>query len=359
MVLTDLIARMRRTSRSSPSTPAACTPKPTACCSRRRSTTSVRIRVCLSRAARRSRPTWPSMASTASTTASDSARPAATCARSSRCSARWPASAPGSPACAARRRSPAATCRQQEFDAANDLVKFNPLADWGEREVWAYIRAIGVPYNALHDRGFPSIGCEPCTRAVAAGRGRARRPLVVGKPRQRRNAGCTGAVRRSAEANASAASVKSRSDGRARPRRNGMRSASRQAQRRAHEEHAGDRCAETRGLEAPDSRPAAPGSTISTGWNPRPSTSCARWPASAPTRSLLFSGGKDSICLLRLAEKAFRPGRFPFPLLHIDTGHNYPEVIEFRDRRAAATRRAPDRALGGGLDGARHGACCK
>ena len=50
---------------------------------------------------------------------------------------------------------------------------------------------------------------------------------------------------------------------------------------------------------------------------------------------LFFSGGKDSIVLLRLAEKAFRPGRFPFPLLHIDTGHNYAEVIEFRDRRAA------------------------
>jgi sulfate adenylyltransferase subunit 2 len=50
---------------------------------------------------------------------------------------------------------------------------------------------------------------------------------------------------------------------------------------------------------------------------------------------LLFSGGKDSICLLRIAEKAFRPGRFPFPLLHIDTGHNYPEVIDFRDSRAA------------------------
>jgi len=49
---------------------------------------------------------------------------------------------------------------------------------------------------------------------------------------------------------------------------------------------------------------------------------------------LLFSGGKDSLCLLRLAEKAFRPGRFPFPLLHIDTGHNYDEVIQFRDLRA-------------------------
>lgn len=50
---------------------------------------------------------------------------------------------------------------------------------------------------------------------------------------------------------------------------------------------------------------------------------------------LLFSGGKDSICMLRVAEKAFRPGKFPFPLLHIDTGHNYQEVVDFRDRRAA------------------------
>ena len=49
---------------------------------------------------------------------------------------------------------------------------------------------------------------------------------------------------------------------------------------------------------------------------------------------LLFSGGKDSICMLRVAEKAFRPGRFPFPLMHIDTGHNYREVTDFRDRRA-------------------------
>jgi sulfate adenylyltransferase subunit 2 len=50
---------------------------------------------------------------------------------------------------------------------------------------------------------------------------------------------------------------------------------------------------------------------------------------------LLFSGGKDSIVLMRLAEKAFRPGRFPFPVMHIDTGHNFPEVIEFRDRLVA------------------------
>jgi len=57
---------------------------------------------------------------------------------------------------------------------------------------------------------------------------------------------------------------------------------------------------------------------------------------------LFFSGGKDSIVLLRLAEKAFRPARFPFPLLHVDTGHNFPEVIEFRDRN---TRELDERLI--------------
>jgi sulfate adenylyltransferase subunit 2 len=51
--------------------------------------------------------------------------------------------------------------------------------------------------------------------------------------------------------------------------------------------------------------------------------------------ALLFSGGKDSIVLLRLAEKAFRPGPFPFPIVHVDTGHNFPEALDFRDRRVA------------------------
>lgn len=57
----------------------------------------------------------------------------------------------------------------QEHDTANGLEKFNPLAEWQEQEVWAYLRLYGVPYNALHDCGFPSIGCEPCTRAVTPG----------------------------------------------------------------------------------------------------------------------------------------------------------------------------------------------
>jgi phosphoadenosine phosphosulfate reductase len=57
----------------------------------------------------------------------------------------------------------------QENDEAHGMTKFNPLADWSEQDVWAYIRANNVPYNPLHDKGYPSIGCEPCTRAIQPG----------------------------------------------------------------------------------------------------------------------------------------------------------------------------------------------
>jgi phosphoadenosine phosphosulfate reductase len=57
----------------------------------------------------------------------------------------------------------------REYDAGNQLEKFNPLSDWTEKEIWAYIRLYNVPYNALHDQFYPSIGCAPCTRAVAMG----------------------------------------------------------------------------------------------------------------------------------------------------------------------------------------------
>ena len=57
----------------------------------------------------------------------------------------------------------------RQFDEGNGLEKFNPLSDWSEQEVWAYIRIYQVPYNKLHDQFYPSIGCAPCTRAVAMG----------------------------------------------------------------------------------------------------------------------------------------------------------------------------------------------
>jgi phosphoadenosine phosphosulfate reductase len=70
------------------------------------------------------------------------------------------------------RRAQSASRQQvaiEEFDPVHGLPKFNPLADWSSDDVWQYLRAHDVPYNALHDRGYPSIGCAPCTRAVQPG----------------------------------------------------------------------------------------------------------------------------------------------------------------------------------------------
>lgn len=70
------------------------------------------------------------------------------------------------------RREQAVTRRElpvSEFDPATQLQKFNPLADWSHLDVWTYVRGRALPYNALHDHGYPSIGCAPCTRAVAEG----------------------------------------------------------------------------------------------------------------------------------------------------------------------------------------------
>lgn len=56
-----------------------------------------------------------------------------------------------------------------EWDAGNGILKVNPLVEWSNDDVWAYIKANKVPYNRLHDQGYPSIGCAPCTRAINAG----------------------------------------------------------------------------------------------------------------------------------------------------------------------------------------------
>ena len=71
-----------------------------------------------------------------------------------------------------QRRAQSATRAElavQEDDLGHAMQKCNPLTDWSEENVWEYLRSNNVPYNALHDRGFPSIGCEPCTRAVQPG----------------------------------------------------------------------------------------------------------------------------------------------------------------------------------------------
>lgn len=56
-----------------------------------------------------------------------------------------------------------------EWDSGNQIIKVNPLLHWSEKDVWDYVKRHGVPYNSLHDKGFPSIGCQPCTRAVLPG----------------------------------------------------------------------------------------------------------------------------------------------------------------------------------------------
>lgn len=56
-----------------------------------------------------------------------------------------------------------------EWDSENNLQKFNPLIEWTFKEIWDYVRSFDVPYNALHDKGYPSIGCAPCTRAITVG----------------------------------------------------------------------------------------------------------------------------------------------------------------------------------------------
>jgi phosphoadenosine phosphosulfate reductase len=56
-----------------------------------------------------------------------------------------------------------------EWDAANGLIKINPLLEWSEEQVWDFIKNNNIPYNKLHDQGFPSIGCQPCTRAIEKG----------------------------------------------------------------------------------------------------------------------------------------------------------------------------------------------
>jgi phosphoadenosine phosphosulfate reductase len=86
---------------------------------------------------------------------------------------------------------PHGTCRCKRLRRGNGLEKFNPLSDWTEKEVWAYIRSNKVPYNALHDKFYPSIGCAPCTRPVTIPAKTSAPAAGGGKTPNPRNAACT------------------------------------------------------------------------------------------------------------------------------------------------------------------------
>ncbi len=171
-------------------------------------------------------------------------------------------------------------------------IKYSPLADWTWGDVLHYIVTHHVPYNALHDQFYPSIGCEPCTRAVSLGE-----DFRAGRWWWEDEA-----------AKECGLHVK---DGNELGLDTHLRS-----------EHSGSfpHSLNNSHLDALEEE------TIF----------ILREVAAAFERpALLFSGGKDSLVMLKCAEKAFGIGRLPYPLLMIDTGHNYQEVTDFRDSRAA------------------------
>ena len=191
---------------------------------------------------------------------------------------------------------------QAQIDPLTQLSKFSPLADWTQAQVWDFINANNIPVNALHAKGFPSIGCAPCTRAVAAGQ----------------------------------------------PSRSGRWWWEIKA------DHGNSNHQECGLHVAPDgslvrsSAPAAITKAIATtAINDNHLDALENEAihilreaiAESSNAALLFSAGKDSLVVLRLVEKAFRtkqmPLRLPLQFLHVDTGHNFPEVISFRDQTMA------------------------
>ncbi len=180
--------------------------------------------------------------------------------------------------------------------AAGGHTKYNPLADWTWGDVWQYITDHHVAYNPLHDQFFPSIGCAPCTRAIALGEDfRAGRWWWEGDSQKE----CGLHVQPQMQAIAEQQGI---SDMNARTEPALLQVLSNQHLDALEEET----IFILREVAAAFERPA-----------------------------LMFSGGKDSLVLLKCAEKAFGIGRIPYPLLMIDTGHNFVEVTDFRDARAA------------------------
>ncbi len=213
--------------------------------------------------------------------------------------------ASGSPDCAATSRSRVPPSRCSARRAPNGLMKLNPLADWDDDDVWAYLKRFDVPVNALHERGFPSIGCAPCTRAVQPGE----------DPRAGRwwweQADTRECGLHVDPVGGWFALAPAPPDQPANPRTSPMTLLTEIARRAAF---------------------AARGWTHLDALEAESIFILREIAAQCGNVALLFSGGKDSAVVLRLAERAFFPERIPFTLLHVDTEHNFPEVIEFRDR---------------------------
>mgnify|MGYP000435115907 CR=1 FL=1 len=173
------------------------------------------------------------------------------------------------------------------------IVKFNPLFDWTQNEIWSYVQTRSVPVHALHHQGYASIGCEPCTRAIRENEDvRAGRWWWLQSESKECGLHVTPTAVQEAAEVIEKVSVKSKN------------------------------------------QPSIKNDYLD--WLEAESIYIIREVVGqCANPAMLFSGGKDSIVMFHLARKAFRFGardiKLPFPLVHIDTGHNYSEVIQFRD----------------------------
>ena len=158
------------------------------------------------------------------------------------------------------------------YDIGRNIAKINPLATWTDDDMALYAQLNDLPANPLSERGYPSIGCWPCTRPVAPGE-------------DKRAGRWSGSNKTECGLHVS---------------EHRLRLAD--VQRRHLEDLADEAVTIIREVATECENPV-----------------------------LLFSGGKDSAVLLHLAVLAFAPARLPFPVMHVDTGHNFPEVIEYRD----------------------------
>ena len=202
-----------------------------------------------------------------------------------------------------QRRAQSATrgeLAREEQDATFGLYKFNPLADWSEAEVWTVIRALGIPYNPLHDQGYPSIGCEPCTRALRPGE-----DLRAGRWWWESSD--------SKECGLHAG--------------NGSSPSRPSATLAGHEFENHD----SRGTPNVCRDSTQPPGLAGIGSHLHP----ARGRRRVRTAGAVVLGRQGFGRAAAPGRKGLRPGGFPFPLMHIDTGHNFAEVIDFRDARAA------------------------
>src|SRR5690625_2737855 len=221
----------------------------------------------------------------------------------------------------------------QEFDTQFQLQKFNPLRAWSHEALWQVIHQHNIPYNPLHDQGYPSIGCAPCTRAIEPGES-----LRAGRWWWEKDSHQECGLHLSPTQAASTPDPSQQIETNTLTIKHNTRN-------NIHD-NVRDHIRDLNAHGQKETQPANTRAPISLAvndahldWLEAEAIYVLREIAAETQRpALLFSGGKDSAVLLKLAEKAFYPGKLPFPLLHIDTGHNYPEVLAFRDKRVAETQ---------------------